>query len=346
MNLLPKKIIHLFLVSTIFYIAAAASNLGFYQKWGQHEYQSPRYSVDKMLDGSAHRPFVYRRLVPIIANTLGDQIALSTQAKLTRFYSVIDRHFKYKTVYVLSFLGTLLSLFSLRAVMQTQNFSPAANILAPIVFVLILPYLQTMGGYYYDSWELFFLSFAVLLAIRSRWLALLAVAAIATLNKESFLFFIPCLWPFLRQTFSIQKTIVLSMAMLAIAGLVNLYIKHQFSGNPGGIFEFNLISNLQIYLQSDTYFKSEFTYGLMGPSGPNWITLLFIAVLIFQGWNLLSLTMRQHALICAVINLPLFIVLGGAGELRALGFLYVPFTGLMAAVFSQAIGPTQRNVAH
>jgi len=323
-----------FLIGIIFYVAAAASNLGFYQKWSQHEYESTRYSINQMLDGSAHRPFVYRRLVPTIANLMGDHISLPVQAKLTQFYSVIDRHFKYKLVYALSFLGAFLSLWALREVLQTQKFSAAASLLAPIIFILILPYLQTIGGYYYDSWELFFLSLSIILAIRGRWIFLLFVAAFATFNKESYLFFTPCIWPFLRQSMSVKKSVLVIMAMAFIAGLINLYIKHQYSANPGGIFEFHLFTNMQVYSNLITYFKSEFTYGLIGPSGPNLISLLFIAFLFFKGWNHLSQVMRQHALICASINLPLFFVLGGEGELRGLGFMYVTMTVLIATIFS------------
>jgi hypothetical protein len=274
---------------------------------------------------------------------MGDKLSARTQNRLTLFSGITDRSFKYRAVYVLSFLGSFLSLFILRAILQKENCSSAASILAPIIFILCLPYLQTFGGYYYDSWELMFLGSSVLLAMNGRWLILLMLAALATYNKESYVFFAPCLWPFLKEHLSLKKSVVIIAAMTFIAATINIYIKYIYGNNPGGIYEFHLFTNFEFYRKLETYFKPEFTYGLMGPSGANFLTIIFIAALFFKSWKYLSIRMREHALICACINLPLYFILGMAGEWRGLGFMYVTLIVLIAYTYSYSSRAEQKS---
>ena len=58
----------------LFFVTASVSVNGYYQKWHFLEAGVPgAYTVagfERMVDGTANRPFVYRQLLPAIANEL------------------------------------------------------------------------------------------------------------------------------------------------------------------------------------------------------------------------------------------------------------------------------------
>ena len=67
--LVNSKLSSLFLLAGFFFMIAAASHSGFMIKHGLRDGEV-RYSAIKMMEGEASKPFVYRQLVPIIANSV------------------------------------------------------------------------------------------------------------------------------------------------------------------------------------------------------------------------------------------------------------------------------------
>src|SRR3954447_2250566 len=67
----------------LFFAAAAASFNGFYSKWHLREAGTtqylPRVSFEAMIDGTADRPFVYRQMLPMVANWVDARISTETK---------------------------------------------------------------------------------------------------------------------------------------------------------------------------------------------------------------------------------------------------------------------------
>lgn len=330
-----------FLLGVLFWIVAAASFSGFVGKWGLLD-GANRNGIEKMLDGTANKPFVYRQLVPWVANAASgivpDAVKGAVVEKIkpsetfTRAASANspEIRFRYIVVYYSSFVAIFLSLFVLRAVVLQVGCGEFEATLAPIAVMLAFPYLQTVGGYFYDSVEILFLSLVFLMALRGNVLALVVLVIPATLNKETFFFFVPALYPILKSYYGARRAAYLVLIFILTSGAVNVLIKQMFSGAAGGAAEFHLFGNLTHYIQPRTYRQLEITYGIIGPHGMSIVTLVAIAIIAYRGWSYCSNEIKQHILVALAINVPLFMTFAAAGELRNLSLVFVGFTILSA----------------
>ena len=347
-----------------FYIVAAASHCGFMEKWALRD--GSGISLTDIVDGTASKPFVYRQLLPALAKTLQPVIAESNAiffVKLRKYFeynidpnesfskatsaNIIGYEYTYRIVYLANFLSLLCSLFMLRRLLLNSGFASLEAILAPSAFILAFPYIQTYGGYFYDSLELTFFCGAVLLTNtglltgKVRLLALAFLVVFATLNKESFLFIIPTLYPFLRGQFSQKITYINLFILLIISALVNVYIKYIFYENTGGFVAVQILDNLTGYLTLSNYFHYETTYGLPSPTRMFILTLILIFIIFVRGWYNIAPVWKQHLKIAAVINIPLFIAFCSVGELRNLSITFVGFVILIAAKIKTTVATPQ-----
>ncbi|MFM0052844.1 hypothetical protein [Caballeronia grimmiae] len=330
------------LLVVMYYVVAAASYNGYFTKW-QFRDQTPQWALPAMLDGTIERPFVYRQLLPAIANsveramprTLKERITSvlmddnRTHHPITWFYpNAVDAHnpqyaLRYYLIFGMSFTALFLALFAMRAVCMTFQMNPTASTLAPMALAAIFPLILTDGAYFYDFPELLFMNLAVWLAARGRALWLIPLTVIATFNKESFLFFTLTLFPFLQARYSLGKVLTLQAVMLAIAGAINFVIKLKYAGNGGGIVAFNLYENLNFLVHPLSYLRFEYNYGVVMAKGFNIITIAIAAILLRSGWSKLPLALRRHVQIAIAINVPLFMAFGFHDELRNLSMLIV-----------------------
>jgi hypothetical protein len=335
----------------MFLAAAAASHGGFYAKWQLRD-DSKTNGIGVMLDMSGERPFVYRQLAPLVARAtvaivpdvvkdiVDRMVVRKFSLKVTpndsgQLFTAFD--WQYQIVKIMSFLGGLLTLFMIRNVLLNVGHSQAVAALVPIASLLSVPYLQTVGGYFYDNIELFFMAAAVWCFQGRRWWLMAALTVLATLNKETFIFFIPCLYPLVRRQLATKQVVLLFSMLLGFAGIVNLAVKFYFSGNPGGAAQVHLIEQIDTLLHWTTFIRTEFTYSLPGPAMLNVISLVFAGTIFCSGYRYLSLTLREFTVAAFVIALPLYFVFCAAGELRNLSFLYVPFSFCLAAILSRQI---------
>lgn len=329
-----------FLLFAFFWIVAAAAFSGFAGKWGLRD-GDPRFGVSAMLEHEAHKPFVYRQLVPDLARRLDAVASERVKERVAKRFrpdevfakshpgSTSSERFRYAIVYYTSFLSLLGSLFVLRRILLHFNVSPLAAVLAPTAFALSFPYLQTVGGYFYDTVELLFASLAFLLALRGRLIALAALVLLATLNKETFFFVLPALYPLLRPRLA-RRTAWFAVGLLVLlAGLMNVALKTAYLEAVGGALEFHLLTNIQAYLSGNPYFRLETTYGVVGPSRAFIGTLAVLGIVLWRAWPLAPRVVRRHLGICAIVNLPLFLAFCATGELRNLS---TTFTGLVLLV--------------
>jgi hypothetical protein len=332
----------------IFWAVAAATNAGFVAKWGLRD-KWDIFGIEAMLDGTAKRPFVYRQLAPLVANVLDRQAPDSWKAefeqlagRLSNSFSTVatsdqpEFSFRYRVVYYLSFFSLLISLFLLRRILIEWGLDEGIALIAPIAFVLLTPYLQTEGGYFYDSIELLFFSAGFLLASRGKIAALIALTVPATINKESYFFFLATLYPLLRHVASRRDASIGIGAAMSVSLAVGLIIKFLFRDAPGGIVEFNLLHNLEQFSHLSFYFRGELTYGIIGPRGAFVGTLLFLAIVALRGWPPCNPVIKQHIVISAAVTLPLALLFAYPGELRNLSILYVGFVVLLGYALRRA----------
>jgi hypothetical protein len=324
-------------------VICAASYDGFYQKWRLRD-DEPRFSTSAMLDGAANRPFVYRRLLPEAANLaarvapgwtqdLVDQVfAKSTSLHASRDSTDPRYAFRYRALYVLGYL-CLLAAAGLLTVASASAASAAAGLMATGAFVLFLPLLQSKGGYVYDFSELLFLT-AALLAARSgpSWL-LIPLAAVGAYNKESFVFFIPALLPYLLARH--RPAVALGLAAAAGAAALGVYaaVRERFAANPGAAAEFHLLANLRWYINPINLARPEITYGVVLFAGYSIVTIGLAAFVVAAGWRRLPRTDRLHLLAAAALNAPLMLLFAWPGETRNLSLTFPGFVLLTASAF-------------
>ena len=333
----------------IYVLAASAGYNGFYSKWGLRDAE-PRFSIVMMLEGRADRPFVYRQFVPQIANAVDRITPASVKAKLTKSLiepsnrlvadtrtelkkGVADNPayaLRYEIVYLLGFGCFVAAMGLMRWLCLRVGASELAATTAPVLFALAFPTLLAVGGYFYDFSELLLLFAAVCLATgRWRWL-IIPLAVIGADNKESYLFFVASLAPLLITSRRDYAGMAVWLLSLLAAGLTYLLVRSMYAGNPGGTVEYQLIDNLKFYANPLSLLKITVTYGLPYPAGYSLVSVAAIAVTAVLGWRTLPDRFRRHAIVAAIINVPLTLLFAFPGEMRNLSLLYPSLVLLMA----------------
>lgn len=349
-HLIQSRYASVLLLFVLYWMVAAASVSGSVGKWALRD-QNPGYGIEEVLDDRAKRPFAYRRLLPeaadlaerVVPGSVKAYVAAKLSPHLTfaRATAAADPRyaFRYVVMVYACVAAALGALFVLTALLRKLGFNQQTAILAPVAFLLAFPFVQTVGGYYYDVVELFFLSAAALAAVYQRWIVLCMLAVPATLNKEAFFFFLPTLYPFLRTGMAPKAVLACLAAAIAVSGAVNTWIKWLYAAAPGDVAYFQLFNNLEKYLQPATYLELEVTYGVVGPSGAFIGTLLVLALLVLRAWPACVESVRRHVLIAALLNAPLFAAFCAPGELRNLSLLFVGFVVMLACVIENRRRP-------
>ncbi len=346
-----------------YFVIASASFNGYYNKWHFAEAgasgEDDRYHFEMMVDGSAYRPYVYRQFLPDIANWLDSVVPRSAKAWLYNHYgigtdaqegAIFDSpttenpiyFFRYLVLYLATFLFTLLALYALYLVCKALEIPLPAAVLAPAFVILMIPYFESGGGFFYDYPELAFFALAFWIALRFDWWWILPVTVLGTWNKETFLLFVPTLYPLLRGRRS-RIGSWLAVAVLCIAGAaVHYRIRLRFAHNPGGSMELHWRDQLNFFLHPlRALFCPEMTYGVYGVKV---FALIPVALLLFAAWHSwphLPRAVQRHGQIAAAINIPLYLLACSPGEWRDLSLLYVFALIVLASSLGQWITDTQ-----
>ena len=343
----------------LFFVAAAASFNGFYDKYRLLESGTVnpemQQTFEAMVDGTAPRPFVYRQLLPMTADWMDARLAAMFPAQMERWTSregkglpagagwidspIVQRPrylLRYCIVYGLVFLSAWASVFFAWLLSMRAGFHPAAAVLAAVGMILLMPWLLTGGGYFYDYPELCFMLLAAWMAASMDWWWVIPVAALATWNKESFFFFLPTLYPLIRARASLFQALAAVGALNLVSGVVYLLLRLRYAHNPGATVEVHILDQVRVLLHPGAYLLSpEKTYGILFVRGLYPILLAFLVWTLWLEWKNLPRVFRQHAMFAAVINIPLYLLFCEPGELRNLSMLYVTLVLLMAACWSE-----------
>jgi len=350
----------------LYFVAAAAAFNGYYDKWHLAEAgaagEDDRFHFEMMVDGTAYRPYIFRQLLPATANWVDSatprnfktwlyDLQSGPAAQMDPFFDSPAAEnpayfFRYLIVYSGTFLFTLLALWAMHLVCRELAIPSTAAALAPAVVILLLPYLQSGGGFFYDFPELAFLALAVWAALKFDWWWIVPLAALGTWNKESFLFVLPTLYPFLRPRQS-RIGALLGIAVLCLVSVaVSFPIRLHFAHNPGGALELHWRDQLRAFLHPlNLLFAAEKTYGVWAPRA---FTVLPMALLVWtakRGWSLLPRFVQRHGQIAAAINFPLYFLFCSEGELRNLSLLYIVLLLLLAVNLNDWIGRSASGTA-
>lgn len=343
---------NLVLLIGLYFVVAAATFNGFYDKWGFRD-DDPKFSFVAMIDGTADRPYIYRQLLPALVNGAQAMLPDSTVETLTgklyadngelksKIASPQARDPRYALRYHLLYYGTFLTLLAslvvMRAMCLTAGYDPFVATAAPAIFALFLPILQSVGGYFYDFSEILFMATAVLLCLRGRLLWLVPLSAVATWNKEAFFFFVLTLYPLVRASRSMPESIAVVGASAGAALAAYLAVRFSYAGNPGGSVQIHVLDSLAYYINPLNLLGRDMNYGLKSLQGYSIVMLALLAIIGVRGWASVSESVRHQIILAAVVNVPLFILFCFPGEMRNLSMLYMGGVLLLAGTLSAAI---------
>lgn len=327
LNKIMEEILLLFVVMLV----CAAAFSGFFSKW-QFRDNETKFGIEAMLDGTAHKPFVYRQLLPATVKTAvvmlpenptADAIimtALNAKAKPpTRYLR------EYKLLYILCYIAFFISILLLRQILSGICHNRAAGTLGALLFAVLFPLFETVGGYFYDFFEILFFLLAVSFSLQGNWLALILLSPVATLNKESFLFFIPTMLPLLQNKQGQKLGYATVASSMLLSGLTYLWIRQQYIENPGGMVEFHLWDHLENLFIFDSYFQNNCTYGIVIGDEMFLPYIIMILWVVIKVWKHLPVIWKSHAKLALLINGPLYMLFCAVGELRNFSLLYITF---------------------
>jgi hypothetical protein len=288
------------------FLVAAVSFHGYYAKWHFLETRPDAAilgggfvyaTFEKMMDGTASRPYVYRQMLPVAANFLDQQVPQGFKDSLLRssLYRAIAQNmldspvaqnpryfFRYLVVYAMVFLFTWAALVAMYQLCLALSLSRPVSALTAAIFLLMMPYLLTISGYMYDYPELFFFAVSVWIALKCEWWVLIPAAALATFNKESFLLFVPALYPLFRVGASRPKAMARTGAVAAGSAIVYELVRLRFRANPGANIESHYIDQMLFFLHpAGKLFHGETTYGWFLPRAFNPIFLTLAAGIVW-----------------------------------------------------------------
>jgi hypothetical protein len=354
---LGQRLATAFVIAMVYAAVAAAAFHGYYTKWRMSDLV-PAQSLITMLDGTAARPFVYRQLLPqtaiLIEQALPQSARDSIEHRLNNAQGALRSPIgpeatkqgyalRYRIVYYATFLSLFLALFALRSVCLIIGMSRAASTAAPAIFALMVPILQTRGGYFYDLPELLAFALAARLALAGNIVALLLLAIPATANKEAFFFYCLALPPLLMARLSLRNAVASALAAAFVSGLTYLAIRYAYAENSGQNAILQLFDNLLFYANPLNLFLFDQTYGLPLFKGYGIVIFGWFAILMAYGWRMVPTCIHRHLQLAAVINVPLLLLFCAEGEVRNLSMLYVPIVALMAGALQRWLAATSNS---
>jgi hypothetical protein len=297
---------------------------------------NPRAGVTNMVDFTAHKPFVYRALVPIFIRMVefitpkfikeslnarfADYLARHGDTTLSKVavdkINTVSKSGARVVIFMIINLAFLVAfLFSLSKLAKLINlFSDGICQIAPLGMIFILPFYFNYGNFLYDFAVLFFFTTGLILLYQRKWLIYLIVFALAILNKETAALLTIVYAVYYFQKLPRSQYLQLLGIQLAILIVIKIILMSFFISNQGSGFEWHTERNLSVLVSIPTYFNFTpvgivplFPSGLniLLPRGFNIPLFAIIAFLVFYGWQ-----QKPRLLRIALIIIPAFLVVG------------------------------------
>ena len=177
-------------------------------------------SLEEMVSGTAHKPYVYRALVPqtILVFAKLFHIEKTTSARVIMYASLVGFIFSFRYLYRTFWKPTLLlEVISILAIIGILVFAPENKL------------------YDLTGLSLFTLGLATL--ARTNLTAYLILFPLAVINKETALLLVLVFALHFFRTMERKRYAVLLIMQVLIFGLVRLALNFIFTNNPGTAFE-------------------------------------------------------------------------------------------------------------
>jgi hypothetical protein len=280
------------------------------------EWEEPRLALSQLMDGTAHRPFVFRVLVPFLVTRAIDLFPLPP----TLYASLL--------IYV-SLLGSVITIRSLSALYW--NSVAILDAIGALSIIMLFPLMLT-NRHVYDFSTLFLFSLGLKLMAQAKWEPFFLVYAISCLNKETTvllsLAFAACFWHRVRDTLFWK----LLLGQMAIYTAFRLTILWRFRDNPGGVVENHLAEHFAVFGIAPIFVSTCTGLGLL------------IVVLALRDWKKKPFFLRRAALGVVPAMSVLYVLWGSPLEIRVfyeaypLVFLLVlPTAGPMLGLQFEAV---------
>lgn len=335
----------LFLFSVLWIVlVACTANIcnSFFIKWGFRD-NSAYASLDKIIDGSAYQPYVYRSMIPRLVDQAVSHIPPEKQEKLYQKIIASDElrnHFfhklpaslwtprlalDYHLLYGLVLLSTLLILVYLRKLFLVFSPNFSASLCAVILFSLMYPLTFKRGGYYYDFFELLGVTVSTYYFLTQRKLIGSMLLMLTAFNKETA--FVSAFGLFFLH--SKDTSLHTRVAYFALQISVCLWIRHwiiaPYTGNADSALHFHLLDNAKFWLNPLSYLKlSDFyTLGLFSPTIQHVLVLPWLCLWIWAGWQSLEGVYQRYVLGIFIPNLLLFLTFTTKDEFRNFSLSFI-----------------------
>ncbi|HSO26726.1 MAG TPA: hypothetical protein VLS48_01560 [Anaerolineales bacterium] len=307
-----------FLVLYIFFLTA-------------HIGHNERAALPEMVYGAAHKPFVYRMLLPSLARmgTPGVSVrwveTIRAQPLFGDMLTALDAdHYPQESFMVwLLMYGSLMGYWAaFRAFIRNYVTGWASRLIrfiGPWVVLLVSAPALLRLGYIYDLSQVFLFTLALLLMSRPEWLHFyLFTFAIANINKETSLLLIPVFGAYYWRRLPPKDFRELLVFQLLTGVGIKLAVVWMYRGNPGSVMENNLLLH----------------WYTLTTGRAHALTLAALALVVGVGvglhWRKKPVFLRTAFLVLAPLFTGLYFVGGWPGELRV--FLEIlPLTALLMA---------------
>lgn len=351
-----KNAMNKILLIFVFYIVAAASFNGLFVVNAFMDSHDPRRSFQAMYDDTAYKPFIYRQLMIKTAKKIREVLPEETQTSLIqefKYFDIIGKQYarakieerfviEYHILYFMCFVCIFFSMFLWRQIGIEITGNKYIGTLTACAFAIIFPMFEWLWVYY-DCGEILFCSAAVLLALRGYWIAIILISPIAAYNKESFLFFVLTLYPFLNLKLDKKKSAATVLFSAFLCGAVYLYTASIYAGNVGGNTEWHLYEHLHDFFILDSWKLPYPFYGVWWYIGffiPNTLMLAWLAKCT---WKKLPEHWKNHIKIALMLNVPLFLLFCQPNEIRNFSLIYVGFIAMLSIFIKEAINIEQKK---
>lgn len=359
-----NSIIYFFLLILFYGLAASQAIQSFSYKWTTvaiHE----QYSLEKVLNREAPKPYAYRLLMPTLVNEVTGAIPISVYGKL------LDRSSKtlfanigseatllketatvgYGLVLILGFTFLVLTLFALRelgyeTIPQRNGNRNIIIDISPILFALFLSVTyRVFNGFIYDHLELLLISL-YLLACFKEWksIFILLILFAAVLNKETAIL-LPLVGMALSFTRSKEivskKSIALLGCQFAVVLAGYIFVRFVTQTVPGASAEWHLIGNLNFWSSLDPFlsFTTPHTQIIPFPKPSNILVAAPLIAILINSWQAQTRMVKSLISVTALINIPLFAMFSYRDEFRNLSLmfpaLYLAFTHAIYFYYTQ-----------
>lgn len=225
----------------------------------------PRSKLSHLICGTAHRPYVYRVLVPMMTRSISSFIAGPTVDSLEQ---AILRHPKvqketlrlgWETGFFIEYLialtlayGALVGFaFALRRLWTLLYATDDAIArLVPLLALLALPPIFSTGPHYiYDFPALFLFTAGLVLLAQERWTLFYPLFVLGCVNKETMFLLWVLFLVWFRKRMPTPTFLFHLVAQALLFAVVRIAIMYAFADNPGDSLPFQLYPNLHVALR-------------------------------------------------------------------------------------------------